>query len=91
MDIAKEQKFLRISARVFQALAWVTVVLSVGSGLYLLIAGGDDIPLYGGYLPARVVGVLNFISAAVYWFSFTFLSKLIHIIVDIHARVRGGA
>ena len=87
MDIAKEHKFLRLSAKIFQILAWVTVVLSVASGLYLLIAGGDDIPLYGGSIPARVVGMLNFVSALVYWFSFTSMSKLIRVVVDIHARI----
>ena len=67
--MAQSYKFLRVSVKVFKVLAWIAVVFQVGTGLVLIIGGGEPVPLGGLEIPARVVGALNFVAAGMYFFS----------------------
>ena len=80
-------KFLRVSATVFKVLAWVTLVFQVITGLILVIVGGDPVVIGGIELPARVVGVLNFVAAGLYFFSLWLMSSIIRLLLDIRARL----
>ena len=83
-------KFLRVSVVVFKVLAWVAVVFQVVSGLILLIGGGEPIIIGGMDIPARVVGVLNFVAAGVYFYSFWLMSKVLQVLLDIRGRLPGA-
>ena len=84
--MAQPYKFLRVSVKVFKVLAWVAVVFQVVTGLVLVIGGGDPVPLGGLEIPARLVGVLNFVAAAMYFFSMWLMSGLIQLLLDIRDR-----
>ena len=79
-------KFLRVSVKVFKVLAWVAVIFQVVTGLVLIIGGGDPVPLGGLEIPARLVGVLNFVAAAMYFFSMWLMSSLIQLLLDVRDR-----
>ena len=85
--MAQPYQFLRVSSKVFKVLAFVAVVVQVITGLILLIGGGDPIAIGGLELPARIVGVLNFVAAGLYFFSFWLMSNLIQLLLDIRERL----
>jgi len=87
MAEAKPYRFLRISVVVFKVLAWVSVVFQVVSGAILLVAGGEPLLIAGIDFPARLVGLLNFLAAAVYFFSFWLMSTLIRLLLDVRERL----
>jgi hypothetical protein len=82
--------FLHLGATIFKVLGWIALVLQVVIGLILLIGGGPDVPVGGVDIPARLVGVLNLVAAAIYWFMFTFISQLTKLLLEIHAKVSGS-
>ena len=82
-------KFLQVSITVFKVLAWVTVAVQVVTGLMLIISGGDPVLIGGAEIPARLVGVLNFVAAGVYFFSLWLMSSLLRLLVDIRERLPG--
>lgn len=84
--MASDSAFLSKGAAVFAVLAWVSLGIQVVVGLMVLVMGGSPVPVAGVELPARLIGVLNFIAAAVYWFLFMFMSKLTRVILAVHAR-----
>ena len=84
----QRQEFLKVSAAIFKVLAWVVLVLQVGMGLILLIGGGPAVPIAGVEVSARIVGVLNFLAAAIYWFFFMFISKMTALLLDLYGHVR---
>ena len=84
--MAQSYKFLRVSVKVFKVLAWVAMIFQVITGLVLVIGGGEAVPLGGLEIPARVVGVLNFVAAAMYFFSMWLMSSLIQLLLDIRDR-----
>jgi hypothetical protein len=87
-------RVLKISVVVFKVLAWVALALQVVAGLILLIFGGEPVAIggIGGFeLPARVVGVLNFVAAAVYFCSFWFLSAVVQVLLEVRAHAAGGS
>jgi hypothetical protein len=84
---AQQHKFLTTGATVFKVLAWVALIVQVLMGLLLLIIGGDPVLIGGVDVPARVVGLLNCIAAVVYFFMFTLVSVVIHLLLDLHAAV----
>ena len=88
--MAQPQKFLKLGVKIFRVLAWVSLVLQVVTGLVLVIGGGDPVFIGGIDLPARLVGVLNFVAAALYWFSFWLMASLIQLLLDIRAQLPGG-
>ncbi len=88
MALAPQQyKFLKLGATVFKVLAWVALALQVVMGLMLLVMGGPGVPIGNVDVPARVVGLLNCVAAAVYYFMFTLVSVVIHLLLDLHAHV----
>ena len=89
--MAQPYKFLRVSVVVFKVLAWVSAVLLVGVGLYLVVAGGEPILVANVDVPARVVGILNFVTAAMYFFSFRLMSAVIAVLLDIRGRLPNGS
>lgn len=82
-------KFLRTSITVFKVLAWVSLALQVITGVILLVVGGEPVLIGGINVPARVVGVLNFIVAIVYFFSLWLMANLIRLWLDIRERAGG--
>ena len=89
MAAPSNTKFLGVGATIFTVLAWVAMVLQVVIGMILLIGGGPDVPVGGVDIPARLVGVLNFVAAAIYWFMFTFISQMTRLFLEIHAKASG--
>jgi len=88
--MAQPYKFLQVSVKVFRVLAWLALALQVITGLILLITGGEPVVIGGLDLPARLVGVLNLVAAALYFFSFWFMGSLIQLLLDIRSRLPGG-
>lgn len=78
---------LKKSATVFKVLAWVSLVLQVVVGVFLLIGGGQAVPIGGVDVPARVVGILNCVAGAIYFFLWLFLSQLVRLLLDIRCAV----
>ena len=81
--MVKSYRFLRASVVVFRVLAWVAVVVQVITGLILVVTGGEPVVIGGIDVPARVVGILNFVAAGLYFFSFQFIRHLIRLWLDI--------
>ena len=65
--------------------------MQVITGLILVIGGGDPVLIGGIELPARLVGLLNFVAAAMYFFTLWLMSSLIRLLLDIRERLPGGA
>ena len=82
-------KFLRVSAVAFKVLAWVSLVLQIVTGVILLVVGGEPVLIGGISVPARVVGVLNFVVAGMYFFFLWFMANLIRLWLDIRERLGG--
>lgn len=82
-------KFLRVSITVFKVLAWVTVAVQVVTGLILVVTGGEPVLIGGVEIPARLVGVLNFVAAGMYFFSLWLMSSLLRLLLDIRDRLPG--
>ncbi len=78
---------LRIGVSVFKVLAWVSLVVQVLVGLYLLIAGGPAVPVGGIDVPARVVGILNCVAGAIYFFLLCLASNVLQVLVEIRDRL----
>jgi len=89
--MAQPYKFLHVSATVFKVLAWVSLALQVITGLVLLVTGGEPIVIAGVELPARLVGLLNFVAAGLYFFSFWLMSSLIKLLLEIRRALPGGS
>ena len=82
--------FLKTSVTVFTVLAWLSLGLQLLVGLAVLVLGGPPVAIGGAEIPARLVGVLNFVAAAIYWFLFMFISRATRALLDVHAKVTGG-
>ncbi|MBI3021261.1 MAG: hypothetical protein HYY59_04600 [Candidatus Omnitrophica bacterium] len=79
--------FLRKSATVFSVLAWASMVIQTLAGLYMLVFGGEPVPIGDASIPARAASVLVFAGAALNWFLFMFAAKLTQVLLDIHSQV----
>ena len=88
--MAKPYKFLRVSTTVFTVLAWVAVAFQVVTGMILIIQGGEPVSIGTLELPVRVVGLLNFVAAGLYFFSFWLMKSLIQLLLDIREHQPGG-
>jgi len=85
--MSPSSRFLRIGARVFMILAWVSLVVQVGVGVFILVVGGEPI-LFGGLdVPARLVGLLNCIGGAIYFFLMLLISHVLRVLLDIQQRL----
>jgi hypothetical protein len=85
--MTEKHAFLRTGATVFAVLAWVSLILQVVVGLIVLVVGGPPVPLGGAQIPARMVGILNFVVASLYWFLLMFVSKLTRLLLALHEQV----
>ncbi|MBI3010258.1 MAG: hypothetical protein HYY57_04675 [Candidatus Omnitrophica bacterium] len=88
--MAAPYRFLQASIVVFKVLAWIALALQVITGLILVIGGGDPILVGGVEIPARAVGLLNFVAAGLYFFSFWLMANLIHLWLDIRSHLPGA-
>ena len=84
--MARSYKFLRVSTTVFKVLAWVAVAFQVVTGMILIIQGGEPVAIGNLELPVRVVGLLNFVAAGLYFFSFWLMKSVIQLSLDIRER-----
>ena len=89
--MGKSYKFLRVSAVAFKVLAWLALAVQVITGLILVVGGGPPVVIGGAEVPARVVGILNFVAAGMYFFSLWLMSNLIQLLLDIREHVPGGS
>ena len=85
--MAQPYKFLRVSATVFQVLAWLTLFIQVVAGLFTLVQGGPAVPFGGAEMPARLFSIFYFLGAALNWFLFMFISKLTRLLLEVHSQV----
>ena len=88
--MAQPYKFLRVSTTVFKVLAWVTLAVQVVTGLILVVGGGEPVFIGGIELPARMVGVLNFVAAGMYFFSLWLMSAVIQLLLELRERLPGN-
>lgn len=84
-------KFLRVSVVIFKVLAWLALAVQVITGLILVVTGGEPVFVGGVEIPARIVGILNFVAAGMYFFSLSLMSQLIKLWLDIRDAQTGGA
>jgi len=82
----KSSRFAGIGATIFAVLAWVSLGVQLLVGLIVLIIGGPPVPIGGAEIPARVIGILNLLAAAIYWFLFMFIASLARLLVDLHRQ-----
>jgi len=87
----QSRKFLKTSATVFAVLAWVSLALQLVVGLIVLVMGGPPVAIGGAEIPARLIGVLNFAAAAIYWFLFMFISHATRALLDVHEKATGSS
>jgi len=87
------EKFLGVSVVVFKILAWVSLVLQVVVGMILIVGGGEPVLIGGVDVPARVVGLLNCVAGAIYFFMLSLAAHVIRLLVDLRHRVEklGGS
>ena len=83
-------KLVRVSVKVFKVLAWVSLALQGALGLFLLVTGGEAVPIGGAEIPARAVGILNLVAASIYFYMLSLISVVLKLLVDLRDRV-GGA
>ena len=84
--------FVALGRKVFKVLAWVSLVLQVAAGLFVLVVGGEPVVIVGVDVPARIVGVLNCIGGVIYFFVLLLVSHVLQVLLEIHQRVeRPGA
>jgi len=89
--MAQSYKFLHVSVIVFKVLAWLALAVQVVMGAILVITGGEPVLIGGAEINARIVGLLNFVAAALYFFSFWLMSSLIRLWLDIREHLGGSA
>jgi len=82
-----QEKFLRVSVKIFTVLAWLSLIIQVGVGLVVLVVGGQAVAIGGVDVPARLVGILNCVAGLVYFFMLLLVSKVIRLLLDIHDRL----
>lgn len=83
------EKFLGVSVKVFQVLAWVSLVIQVVVGLIVLVVGGEPVLIGGVDVPARLVGLLNCIAGVIYFFMLYLVSHVIKVLLEIRSGASG--
>ena len=81
------EKFLGVSVVVFKVLAWVSLVLQVVVGLILIVGGGEPVPIGGVDVPARLVGILNCVAGAIYFFMLLLAAHVIRVLLELRSRL----
>ena len=87
--MAQPYQFVRVSVTVFKVLAIVSAAVQVVTGVILVVNGGDPVLIGGVEIPARLVGMLNFLAAGVYFFSLWLMSSVLKLLLDIRGRLPG--
>jgi hypothetical protein len=87
--MAQPYQFVRVSVTVFKVLACLSAAVQIVTGLILIVNGGDPVLIGGVEVPARLVGTLNFVAAAVYFFSLWLMSSVLKLLLDIRGRLPG--
>lgn len=87
--MARPHQFLRSSVLAFRILAWVVLTVQAVTGLILVIAGGEPVFLGSLDIPARVLGMLNFVAAGLYFFFLWLIGSLIRLLLEIRERLPG--
>ena len=86
MIMKNSEKFLGISVKAFQVLAWVSLVIQVVVGLIVLVVGGQPVLIGGVDVPARLVGILNCIAGIIYFFMLYLVSHVLRVLLDIRQQ-----
>ena len=81
------EQVLRWGVNVFKVLAWLSLVIQIVLGVTLLVMGGDPIDVVGVPVPARVIGALNCVAAAVYFFMLYLMASVIRLLLDLREQV----
>ena len=77
---------VRLGVKVFMVLAWLSLVVQVGVGLFILVAGGAPVLIGGLDVPARLVGLLNCVSGALYFFVLLLVSRVLRLLLEIRGQ-----
>ena len=83
----KSSRFLKRGAVVFKVLAWVSLVIQVGAGLFVLVVGGNPVLLGEVEVPVRLIGVLNCVAGAIYFFMLLLIAHVIRLLLDIREQL----
>lgn len=86
-----DYRFLGLGVKVFQVLAWVSLVIQALLGLVLLVTGGAPVPVGGVDVPARLIGVLNCVASVIYFFMLNLIADGIQLLLELRAKVVGGS
>ena len=87
----RPEGFLELSFVIFKVLAWISLVVQVVVGIIVLVVGGEPVPIGGIDVPARLVGLLNCVAGAVYFFLLLLVARIIRVLLEIHKKVVGPA
>jgi len=50
------------------------------------VLGAPTVAMLGADVPVRLISVWNFLAAPIYWFVLTFISRLTHLALEVHAQ-----
>ena len=78
--------FVGLGRKVFTVLAWVSLVLQVAAGIFVLVVGGEPVVIGGVDVPARLVGILNCVGGVIYFFVLLLISHVLQVLLEIHQR-----
>ena len=79
-------QFVGLGRKVFRVLAWVSLILQVAAGIFVLVVGGEPVVIGGVDVPARLVGVLNCVGGVIYFFVLLLVSHVLQVLLEIHQR-----
>ncbi len=83
----QQYRLLQASVKVFKVLAWVSLVVQTVTGLILIVRGGEPVTIGDFDVPVRLVGLLNFVAAGVYFYSLWLVSHVLRLLLDIRQRL----
>ena len=76
-------RWIRLAIPIFKGLAWVSLAVNVVLGFVLLIFGGPDVLVGNFEVPARIVGMFNWVQAVVLFFTFSLASNVLQLLADL--------
>jgi hypothetical protein len=85
----KPYGLVEVSVKVFKVLAWITLVLQVAVGLLVLVRGGDPVLIGDVEVPARLIGFLNCLGGAVYFFLLSVVAAVLRLLLDVREQMGG--
>ncbi len=76
-----DYRFLRVSVKIFNVLAWLSVVFGIAITVILVLGGkGPDAP--------RAAGLVGILLGAVYFLMFKTVSAVIRLLLEIASKVK---